>query len=140
MAVLSEDLVLDPRSATHSTCSPSLTNLSEEHSLDTTHEDTSLSVKVREDLLLEGGLVDVTGTDGDTESDGLLLGLAGDVLVDGDGRVDTSALEEKGSDGSSGTLGGDEDDVNVLGWDDLGLEDQSAMSLLSRTGQLTSSA
>ena len=104
MSVLSEDLVLG-----------------KEHSLDTAHEDTSLSVEVRVDLLLKGGVVSVTGTDGDGESSSLLLGLAGDVLVDGDGSVDTSALEEEGSDGSSGSLGGDKDDVDVLGGDDLGL-------------------
>lgn len=102
--------------------------------MDTTHEDTSLSVQVREDLLLKGGLVDVTGTDGDTESDGLLLGLTGNVLVDGNGRVDTSALEEQSSDGSSGTFGGDKDDVDVLGWNDLGLGDQSALTLSSEFG------
>jgi hypothetical protein len=120
VAVLSEDLVLG-----------------EEHSLDTSHElyvssssryriettyDTSLSVKVRENLLLKGGLVEVTGTDGDTEGNGLLLGLTGNILPNGDGRVDTSALEEEGSDSSSGSLGGDEDDVDVLGGDNVGLK------------------
>lgn len=37
--------------------------LGEEHTVDTTHEAASLTVKVRVDLLLEGGLVEVTGTD-----------------------------------------------------------------------------
>jgi hypothetical protein len=83
---------------------------------------TTLSVEVRVHLLLKGGLVAVAGTDGDTESDGLLLGVAGHVLVHGDGRVDTAALEEEGADGAAGTLGGDEDDVDVLGGDDVGLE------------------
>jgi hypothetical protein len=131
VAVLSEDLVLG-----------------EEHSLDTSHElyvssssryriettyDTSLSVKVRENLLLKGGLVEVTGTDGDTEGNGLLLGLTGNILPNGDGRVDTSALEEEGSDSSSGSLGGDEDDVDVLGRDNVGLEMSAAtMTTMSR--------
>jgi hypothetical protein len=131
VAVLSENLVL-----------------SEEHSLDTTHEldvstilgirlcssrrnivrrkqdthDTTLSVKVREHLLLESGLVEVTGSNGDTESNSLLLGLAGDVLEDGDGGVDTSSLEEESSDSSSGTLWCDEDDIDVLGGDNVGLK------------------
>jgi hypothetical protein len=76
---------------------------------------------LRVHLLLKGGLVAVTGTDGDTEGDGLLLGLAGDVLPDGDGRVDTTTLKEEGSDGTARTLGSDEDDIDVRGRDDLGL-------------------
>lgn len=61
------------------------------------------------------------GSDGDSESDGLLLGLAGNVLEDGDGRVDSSSLKEEGSDGSAGSLGGDEDDVDVGGGNNTGL-------------------
>lgn len=84
--------------------------------------DTSLTVKVREDLLLKRSFVEVAGTDGDTEGNGLLLGLTSNILEDGDGGVDTSSLEEKGSDSSSRSLRGDEDNVNVLGGDDLGLD------------------
>lgn len=84
VAVLSEDLVLG-----------------QEHSLDTTHEDTSLSVEVRVDFLFESGVVAVTGTDTDGHGDGLFLCLASDVLVDGDRGVDTSTLLEESSDGSS---------------------------------------
>ncbi len=73
------------------------------------------------DLLLEGGLVAVTTSNGDTESDGLLHGLSGNILEDGDGGVDTSALKEEGSNGSARTLGGDEDDVDIGRWDDTGL-------------------
>ena len=93
--------------------------------MDTAHQATTLTVKVRVDLLLEGGLVEVAGADGDTEGDGLLLGLASDVLVDGNGGVDTAALTEEGADGAAGALGGDEDDVDVGGNLDLGevLED-----------------
>ena len=94
--------------------------LGEEHAVDSAHQATTLAVQVGVDLLLEGGLVHVSGTDGNTEGDGLLLGLAGDVLVDGNGRVDTTALTEKSADGTAGTLGSDEDDVNVLGDFDLG--------------------
>jgi len=89
--------------------------------VDTAHQATTLTVKVRVDLLLEGGLVHVTGTDGDTESDSLLLGLAGDVLEDGNGRVDTTALLEESADGTAGTLGGNEDDIDVSGDLNLGL-------------------
>jgi hypothetical protein len=35
--------------------------------------------------------------------------------------VDTAALLEEGADGPAATLGGDEDDVDVLGRDDLGV-------------------
>ena len=99
--------------------------LSEEHAVDTAHEAATLAVKVGVHLLLEGGLVQVAGADGDTEGDGLLLGLARYVLEDGDGGVDATALTEEGADGAAGALGGYEDDVNVRGHVDLGevLED-----------------
>ena len=108
MTALTEDLVLG-----------------KEHAVDTTHKAAALAVKVRVDLLLEGGLVEVAGADGDTKSDGPLLGLTGDVLEDGDGGVDTAALTEEGAHGAAGALGGNEDDVHVLGDIDLGevLED-----------------
>ena len=108
VAALTEDLVLR-----------------EEHAVDTAHEAATLAVQVRVHLLLEGGLVEVSGTDGDTEGDGLLLGLAGDVLEDGNGGVDATALAEESADGAAGTLGGDEDDIDVGGDLDLGevLED-----------------
>jgi hypothetical protein len=100
--------------------------LGEEHAVDTTHQATTLAVQVGVYLLLECGLVHVSGTDADTESDGLLLGLSSNVLEDGDGGVDTTALTEEGADGTAGTLGGNEDDVNVGGDFDLGevLEDR----------------
>lgn len=88
--------------------------------MDTTHEAATLTVKVRVDLLLKGGLVEVAGTDGDTKGDGLLLGLASDVLVDGERGVDTTALTEERSDGSARALGGTENDVDVGGNLDLG--------------------
>lgn len=93
--------------------------------MNSTHQATTLAVEVRVDLLLEGSLVHVSGTDGNTEGNSLLLGLAGNILVDSNGRVDTTALTEKRADGTAGTLGGDEDDVNVLRNLDLGevLED-----------------
>lgn len=99
--------------------------LGEEHTVDTTHQAATLTVKVRVDLLLKGGLVEVAGADGDTEGDSLLLGLASDVLVDSEGGVNTTALTEERADGTAGTLGGDEDDINVGGNIDLGnvLED-----------------
>ena len=50
---------------------------------DTYH--TTLTVEVRVDFLLKGGIVHVAGTNSDTEGNSLLLGLAGDILEDGDG-------------------------------------------------------
>ena len=85
--------------------------LGEEHTVDTAHEAATLAVKVTPDLLLEGGLVEVAGADGNTHGDGL----AGDVLVDGDGAVDTTALLEKRAHGAARALGGNKDDVNVGG-------------------------
>jgi hypothetical protein len=94
--------------------------------VDSTHQATTLAVQVGVYLLLECGLVHVSGTDADTEGDSLLLGLASNVLVDGDGGVDATALTEEGADGTAGALGGNEDDVNVGGDFDLGevLEDR----------------
>ena len=108
VAALAEDLVLG-----------------EEHAVDTAHQAATLTVQVRVHLLLEGGLVEVAGADGDTHGDGLLLGLAGHILVDGNGGVDATALTEEGADGTAGALGGNEDDVDVRGDLDLGevLED-----------------
>jgi hypothetical protein len=93
--------------------------------VDTAHQAATLAIQVRVDLLLERRLVQISGADGYTESDGLLLGLTGDVLEDGDGRVDTAALAKESADGAAGALGRDEDDVNVGGDIDLGevLED-----------------
>jgi hypothetical protein len=108
VAVLAEDLVLG-----------------EEHTVDTAHKAATLAVKVTPDLLLKGGLVEVTGADGDTHGDGLLEGLAGDVLVDGNGAVDATTLLEERADSAARALRGDEDDVDVSGDLDVGavLED-----------------
>jgi hypothetical protein len=93
--------------------------------VDTAHQAATLTVQVGVDLLLEGGLVHVSGTDGDTEGNSLLLGLAGDVLEDGNGGVDTAAFTEESANGAAGALGSNEDDIDVGGNFDLGevLED-----------------
>lgn len=92
--------------------------LGTEETLDGAHEDTTLTVEVRVDLVLEGGLVEVTGSDTDTEGNGTVLGLARDILVDGNGSVDATALEEEVADGGTGALRGDEDDIDILGGND----------------------
>lgn len=99
--------------------------LSKEHTVDTTHQTTSFTVQIGVDLLFKRGLVDVTGTNGDSQGNGLFFGLAGDVVPDGVGGVNTSALLEQGSDGSTGTLWSSQDDVDVGWWVNLGqlLED-----------------
>lgn len=95
--------------------------LCEEHAVDTTHQATTLTVQVGVNLLLEGGLVEVSRSNTDTESDSLLLCLTGNILENGDGRVDTTTLTEESSDGTSRSLWCNEDDINVS-WDiDLGL-------------------
>lgn len=108
VAALTEDLVLG-----------------EEHTVDTAHQAAALTVQVRVDLLLEGGLVEVARADSNAQSDGALLSLAGDVLVDGKGGVDATALTEERADSAARTLGSAQDDINVLGNIDLGevLED-----------------
>lgn len=85
---------------------------------DHAHEHTTLTDKVGVGLLLEGGVVQVATAGGNAEGLDALLGLAGDVLVDGDGAVDAAALEEEVADGGAGALGGAEHDVDVLGGDD----------------------
>ena len=89
--------------------------------MDTSHQATTLSVQVRVDLLLKGGLVEVTRSDTNTKGNGLLLGLTGDILVDSNGGVDTTAVLEESSDSSSGSLGGNEDDIDIGGNINLGL-------------------
>jgi hypothetical protein len=95
--------------------------LCEEHTVDTTHQATTLTVQVRVNLLLEGGLIQVSTANSDAESNCLLLGVASHILVDSDGGVNTTPLTEESSNGSARSLGGNEDDIDVC-WDiDLGL-------------------
>jgi len=95
--------------------------LCEEHAVDTPHQATTLTVQVGVDLLLECGLVQVSTANSDTESNCLLLGVASDVLEDGDGGVDSTTLAEEGSDGTARALGGNEDDIDVSWNINLGL-------------------
>jgi hypothetical protein len=94
--------------------------LSKEHSLNTTHETTPFTVQVTVDFLLKGGLVKVSGTDCHAESDGFFFRFTGDVLEDSERGVDTSAFFKERADGTAGTLGGDEDNVNVRGRNNAG--------------------
>ena len=82
---------------------------------DTSHKDTTFTVEIRVNFLLEGGLVSVTGTDSDSESTSLLHRLSGNVLPNSDRGVDTATLLEESSDSSSRSLGSAEDYVDVLG-------------------------
>jgi hypothetical protein len=89
--------------------------------VDTAHQATTLTVQVRVNLLLKGGLVEVTRSNTDTQSNSLLLSLASNILENGDGGVDATAVLEESSDGTARALGGNKDDINVS-WDiDLGL-------------------
>jgi hypothetical protein len=90
--------------------------LGEEHTVNTSHQATTLTVQVGVDLLLKGSLVKVAGADGDTEGDGLLLSLASNILEDGNGGVDSTALLKERSDRTSRSLWCNEDDINVS-WD-----------------------
>src|SRR5579859_1434383 len=94
--------------------------LSKEHALNTTHKTTPFTIQIRVDFLLKGRLIEISGADGDTESDRLFLGFARDVLEDGKGGVDASAFFKEGADGAAGTFGGDKDYVDVGGGDDTG--------------------
>ena len=96
MALLAQDLVLG-----------------KEHAVDAAHQATSLAIEVTENLLLERRLVEVATADGDAQRNRLLLRLAGHVLVDGNGGVDTPSLTEEGPHGTAATFRGNEDDVDV---------------------------
>ena len=89
--------------------------------MNTTHQATTLTVQVGVNFLLEGGLVEVTTANTNTESNCLLLGLASEILEDSDGRVNTTSLAEESSNSSAGALGGNEDNIDILGNIDLGL-------------------
>lgn len=103
--------------------------LSEEHAMDTAHQATTLTIQVLQvcqlaerqicgqtygvDLLLEGGFVHVTRSNGNTKGNGLLLGFAGHVLPNGNGRVDTTPVLEKSANRPSRSLGGNKNDIDV---------------------------
>ena len=65
-----------------------------EQTLDGTHQRAALTGKVRGSLALERCLEHITCTDADTEGDGLLLGVARIVLINGVRAVQTTAFEE----------------------------------------------
>lgn len=100
--------------------------LGQKHTVDTAHQTASLTVQVTVDLLLERGLVHVPGPDRNGQRLGLLVRLTRNILPDGVGGVDTTALFEQGPHGSAGALGGDQDSVDVGWWLDVGqvLEDR----------------
>lgn len=83
--------------------------------------DTTFTVEVRVHLLLEGGLIEVPRPNSDTESNGLLLGLSGDILPDGNTGVDTTALLEESSDGASRAFWSYEDDIDIGRGDNVGI-------------------
>lgn len=91
-----------------------------ERALSNTHH-TALAVQIRVDLLLERGLIHIARANGNADGCGLLPGLARDVLPDGDGRVDATALFEERADGATRALGRDEDDVDVRRRYDFGI-------------------
>jgi hypothetical protein len=94
--------------------------LSEEHSLDTTHETSSFTVQVTVDFLFKGGLVEISRSNCNTKSNSFLFGFTSDILEDGERGVDSSSFLEERSDCAAGSLGGDEDNINVSGWHDTG--------------------
>jgi hypothetical protein len=89
--------------------------LCEEHAVNTSHQATTLTVQVGVDLFLEGGLVQVSTSNTHTKGNCLLLSLASYILVDSDGRVDTTSLAEESSYSSAGSLWCNKDDIDILG-------------------------
>lgn len=92
---------------------------------DPTHENTTLSIQIRVNLLLERCLVHVARTDTNANGHSLLQRFSGDVLEDGDTGVDPASLLEQSSNSATRTLGCDEDDIDILRGNDVGqvLED-----------------
>ena len=81
--------------------------------MDGTHQDTTLTDEIRVDFLVESGLIQITSADTDTESDSAVLSLARDILENGEGGVDTTALLEETTDSETGTLGGNQDNIDI---------------------------
>ena len=92
--------------------------LGQQQSLDGTHQRATLTGEVAGCLALEGGLKQVAGSDADAEGDGLLLGLAAGILIDGIRAVQAAALAEHGAQAGAAALRGNENHVDILRWDD----------------------
>ena len=69
--------------------------LGQPETVDRAHENAPLSGQVAVDLLLEGGLEQEAAADGDPQSDAALPGAPGEVLVNGEARVDAAPLEKE---------------------------------------------
>lgn len=87
--------------------------LSLEQTLNGTHQDTTLTKEIRVDFLFKGGLVQVTGTNTDTQGNSTLASLAASILVDCERRVDTTAFLEQTADSETGALGSNQNHINV---------------------------
>ena len=88
--------------------------LSQQKTLDSTHQRTALAGEVGSCLALEGGLEHVAGTDTDTQSQSALEGTACSVLIYGIRTVQATAFKEHGAERGTGTLGGNHDNIDVL--------------------------
>ena len=92
-----------------------------EHALDTTHQAATLTVQVREHLLLERRLVDVARTDGNANRHSLLEGPARHVLEHGHRRVDATALLKQRAHRAARALRRTQNHVDILGRHDMRL-------------------
>ena len=89
--------------------------LSEQQTLDSTHQRAALTGKVRGSFALECGLKQVTCTDTDTKGQCLLLGLPRSVLVNGIRAVQTATLAEHRAQRGTRTLRSHHDNIDILG-------------------------
>eukprot|EP00906_Rhabdomonas_costata_P002990 RCo004626 len=92
-----------------------------ESALEQPHQHAALPCQVTGHLLLKGGLEHVPAADPESRGQRAVLGLPGEVLVDGPRGVNATALEEVRSDGQPGALGRHKDHIDVLGRDNPGL-------------------
>jgi hypothetical protein len=95
--------------------------LGKEHAVNTTHQATTLTVQVGVDLLLESGLVQVSRSNTNTESNRLLLSVTSNILENGDGGVNSTTLTEESANGAARSLGGNKDNIDISWHINLGL-------------------
>jgi hypothetical protein len=81
--------------------------------------DTAFTIQIRINLLLRRRLVQIPTADTYPKRDGLLFRVPGDILPDGDTRINTPPFFKESADGATGTFGGDEDDVDSFWRNDV---------------------
>lgn len=93
--------------------------LSQQQTLDSTHQRTALAGQVGINLALESRFKQVTGTDTDTDGQRAVFGTTRCILVNGIRAVQSAALEEHRTQRRTRTLGSYHDDIDISRRDDV---------------------